>query len=346
MSIRTNRPKPQYNINMQIVALFNCAAKTGKTTLAYHIAWMLTELGHRTLLADFDPQAHLSAMALGVDKLEAFWSDPSNTLSAALNADDARIPHTEPLADGLSIIVGDPCLAECEEALAGTWRRCMRAHPSALRRTTMPSQIMRTIAQREGAEFVIVDLASNLGALTRATLLAADYILIPATATLLSLRALSVLGPTLLRWRADWERVRAPIMMTQPYGAFAAAGYVLTGPPDEKYQAALEAAYSQYLPAPGFSGSSQLCRIQHYPGLRALAARAGKPMFALQPADGAMGAYAESVQDCYKDFRRLADAIISLSAAYHPEQQTAADLCARQTTACCSRQNHEIGPQM
>ena len=333
---------------MQILALFNCAAKTGKTTLAYHIAWMLTELGHRTLLADFDPQAHLSAMALGVDKLEAFWSDRSNTLSAALNADEVRIPHTESITDGLSIIVGDPWLAECEDALAEAWPRCMRAHPhpSALCRTTMPSQIMRTVAQREDAEFVIVDLASNLGALTRATLLAADHILIPTKATLLSLRALSVLGPTLLRWRADWERARAPVMMTQPYGAFAAAGYVLTGPPDEKYQAALETAYPQYLPAPSFSGSPQLCRIRHYPSLIELAARAGKPMFALKPADGAIRSHAASVQNCYEDFRRLADAIIRISAAYQPEQQTAADLCAHQTTACCSRPRHEIGPQM
>jgi len=341
-----NRPKLQYNINMQIVALFNCAAKTGKTTLAYHIAWMLTELGHRTLLADFDPHSHLSAIALGEDKLEAFWSDRSNTLSAALNADEVRIPHTESLADGLSIIVGDPCLAECEDALAAAWRRCLRAHPSALRRTTMPSQIMRTIAQREDAEFVIVDLASNLGALTRATLLAADHILIPAKATLLSLHALSVLGPTLLRWRADWECARDLIMMTQPRGAFAAAGYVLTGPPDEKRQAALEAAYRQHLPAPSFSGSPQLCRIRHYPSLIELAARAGKPMFALKPADGAIRSHAASVQNCYEDFRRLADAIISASAAYQSNQGAAVDLCARQTTACCSRPSHEIGPQM
>jgi len=346
MSIRTNRPKSQYNINMQIVALFNCAAKTGKTTLAYHIAWMLTELGHRTLLADFDPQAKLSAIALGEDKLEAFWSDPLNTLSAALNADEVRIPHTESLADGLSIIVGDPCLAECEETLAKAWPRCMRAHPSALRCTTMPWQIMRAIAQREAAEFVIVDLAHNLGALTRATLLAADHILIPTTATLYSLRALSVLGPALLRWRADWERIRDITMMTQPHGAFSAAGYVLTGPPDEKYQAALDAAYSQYLPAPSFSSSPQLCRIRQYPALIALAKRAGKPMFALKPADGAIRSHAASVRDCYEDFRRLADAIISASAAYQPKQQIAADLCARQTTACCSRLNHEIGPQM
>ncbi len=37
-----------------------------------------------------------------------------------------------------------------------------------------------------------------------------------------------------------------------------------------------------------------------------LAQEARKPMFALRPADGAIGGHANAVQACYRDFRALA----------------------------------------
>jgi chromosome partitioning protein len=37
-----------------------------------------------------------------------------------------------------------------------------------------------------------------------------------------------------------------------------------------------------------------------------LAMEAGKPIFHLKPADGAIGAHAAAVTECGKDFRRLA----------------------------------------
>ena len=38
-----------------------------------------------------------------------------------------------------------------------------------------------------------------------------------------------------------------------------------------------------------------------------LAMEARKPMFFLKPADGAIGAHTYAVQECYKDFKRLAE---------------------------------------
>jgi len=42
-----------------------------------------------------------------------------------------------------------------------------------------------------------------------------------------------------------------------------------------------------------------------------LAMEARKPMFHLRPADGAIGAHFEAVQDCRRDFRRLAKRLAS-----------------------------------
>ena len=57
------------------IAFFNNKAGVGKTSLVYHVAWMLAERGHRVVAADLDPQANLSAAFLDEDCLEELWSD-------------------------------------------------------------------------------------------------------------------------------------------------------------------------------------------------------------------------------------------------------------------------------
>ena len=47
-----------------VVTFFNNKGGVGKTSLAYHVAWMLSELEHRVLVVDLDPQANLTAAFL------------------------------------------------------------------------------------------------------------------------------------------------------------------------------------------------------------------------------------------------------------------------------------------
>ena len=49
-----------------------------------------------------------------------------------------------------------------------------------------------------------------------------------------------------------------------------------------------------------------LSTLKHFRSLMPLAQEARKPMFALKPADGAIGGHARAVQDCYRDFEYLA----------------------------------------
>ena len=49
---------------MTTVAFFNNKGGVGKTSLVYHLAWMLRELGGRVIAADLDPQANLTGMFL------------------------------------------------------------------------------------------------------------------------------------------------------------------------------------------------------------------------------------------------------------------------------------------
>ena len=48
-----------------------------------------------------------------------------------------------------------------------------------------------------------------------------------------------------------------------------------------------------------------LATLKHFRSLMPLAQEARKPMFALRPADGAIGGHANAVQACYRDFRAL-----------------------------------------
>ncbi len=50
-----------------------------------------------------------------------------------------------------------------------------------------------------------------------------------------------------------------------------------------------------------------LATLEHFRSLMPLAQEARKPMFFLKAADGAIGSHATAAQDCYRDFRALAE---------------------------------------
>jgi len=54
-----------------------------------------------------------------------------------------------------------------------------------------------------------------------------------------------------------------------------------------------------------------LATLKHYHSLMPLAQEAHKPMFLLRPADGALGAHQQAVQRAYREFRSLAERILT-----------------------------------
>ena len=51
-------------MNIPVLTFFNNKGGVGKTSLVYHLAWILSQTGHRVLTCDLDPQANLSAAFL------------------------------------------------------------------------------------------------------------------------------------------------------------------------------------------------------------------------------------------------------------------------------------------
>src|SRR5260370_21912653 len=57
-----------------VLTFFSNKGGVGKTTLVYHVAWMLRELGRSVVVLDLDPQANLTASLLDAERVERLWS--------------------------------------------------------------------------------------------------------------------------------------------------------------------------------------------------------------------------------------------------------------------------------
>jgi chromosome partitioning protein len=326
------------------VALFNNKGGVGKTTLAYHLAHMISRLGRRVLAVDLDPQANLTAHFLDEGELEGLWGDDettNNTVAGAVHPiveglGDFRPVAPRPVADNLFLLPGDLGLSRFEERLAQEWPATLAGgNNAAARVTTAFHRLVRGASELTAADLVLVDVGPNLGALNRAALLLADHVLVPLGADLFSAQGLRNLGPTLRRWRGDWRNTALPRVsptIDAPSGRMDPLGYVVMQPimrldrPVKAYQVWLERIPQVYATAVlGRSGAAgddhEIGTVRNYRSLMPLAHDARKPMFDLRAADGAIGSTQRYVQTCLTEFRTLARDVLSRLDAAHDTQE-------------------------
>lgn len=320
---------------MKTIAFFNNKGGVGKTSLIYHLAWMYADLGLQTIAADLDPQANLTAMFLDEERIEVLWPDGQhrNTVFGSLQpllegTGDIAEPHVESIDDNIGLLVGDLALSASEDELNSQWPDCLDRKPRAFRVLSAFWRVIERAAALREASLVLIDVGPNLGAINRAALIAAEHVVIPLAPDLYSLQGLKNLGPTLRRWRDEWsERFeRNPVGgLSIPAGAMSPAGYVVMqhavrlDRPAKAYNRWMARIPEVYREAVLQESASPLVSVtddphcvaalRHYRSLMPLAQEARKPMFFLKPADGALGGHAAAVQDCYRDFRSLAQRI-------------------------------------
>ena len=313
------------------IAVFNNKGGVGKTSLVYHLAWMYAKLNYNVLVADLDPQANLTTMFLSDEELERLWEAPDATVHAALQpllagTGDAKMPKLVEPTPGLSLVSGDLRLSNAEDELSSQWPACLDGRERAFRVLSAIWRSLRLAATHAKADLMLLDVGPNLGALNRAALVAADYVVVPVAPDLYSLQGLRNLGPTLRRWRGEWKarRQRNPIQdMPMPRGAMKPIGYVVLqhavrlDRPVQAYgrwMARIPSAYRQHVLQKDTATQTLaaaddkhcLATLKHFRSLMPLAQEARKPMFALRPADGALGGHTRAVADCHRDFRALA----------------------------------------
>lgn len=315
---------------MKSIAFFNNKGGVGKTTLVYHLAWMMADQGIKTLVVDLDPQANLTAMFLNEDRLEALWPDEEHpdTIFGAIRpilkgVGDIARPHVEHLSDHLGLIPGDLGLSRFEDKLSDAWPRCHNRDESAFRTMTAFHRVVEE-GTDFGAQIALIDVGPNLGAINRAALIASEQVVLPLAPDLFSLQGLKNLGPTLREWREIWAELapKAPAELSMPAGSMQPAGYIVMqhgirdSRPVMAYQRWMDRIPGVYrqavLDEPSTdstlvsSDPYNLALLKHYRSLMPMAMQAHKPIFYLKPADGAIGAHIEATRSCYQDFLKLA----------------------------------------
>lgn len=327
-------------MSVPVLTFFNNKGGVGKTSLVYHLAWMLAATGKRVVTVDLDPQANLTAAFLEEDELESLW-DADSSSSAPTTVYRALKPLTEfgnvlepilhNVCSGLDLVPGDVALAGFEETLSEEWPNSMRETSLArpFRILTAFWEIAQLAARRVQADIIIVDVGPNLGAINRSVLLATDYVVMPLGADLFSLQGLKNLGPTLRSWRSLWHRRLdnwPEPSFSLPRGHMTPLGYIIQqhsvrlSRPVRAYDRWVSRVPSVYresvLQQPGnesttATDSNCLATVKHYRSLVPLAQEARKPIFQLTPADGAIGAHAAAVQEAFSDFKILANKILN-----------------------------------
>ena len=337
-------------MSVPVLTFFNNKGGVGKTSLVYHLAWMLHDLGHRVLACDLDPQANLTAAFLDEERLESLW-DETNAVSASrstifqcvkplIEVGDLHLPYLQSILwqfdfgqSDLRLIPGDLALAEFEDTLSNEWPNAMDSRNlyRPFRILTAFSTIMQQSAAEINASIILADVGPNLGAINRSALIASDYVVVPLGADLFSLRGLQNLGPTLKRWREDWKRRRdnpdAPDFPL-PQGDMKPIGYIMqqhgvrlerpvkaydkwvNRMPEEYARNLLENNRGPYAGTPKEDPENSLATLKHYRSLIPMAQEKRKPIFHLTTADGAFGSHAAAVNDARRDFKVLAEKIV------------------------------------
>ena len=327
-----------------VLTFFNNKSGVGKTSMVYHLAWMLSDIGHQVLACDLDPQANLTAAFLDEAHLEKLWDEDKTTQASAktimqcvqplMRVDDIQSPQLAEITPTLCLIPGDLALAGFEDTLSSEWPNALGSSDlyRPFRVLTAFSTVMQDGAKQINASIILADVGPNLGAINRSSLIATNYIIVPLGADLFSLQGLRNLGPTLNRWRHDWNQRKEHWEQPEfslPDGGMKPIGYVvqqhsvrLDRPvkaydkwvnrmPTEYAQNLLSDQKGSYAKTPAQDEAHALATVKHYRSLVPMAQEARKPIFHLTPADGAIGSHAAAANAARQDFKELAQKIIA-----------------------------------
>ncbi len=160
---------------MRIISIFNQKGGVGKTSLAFHLGWYLSEIGQRTLLVDLDPQGNLSSLfgGQGCSAANLFTKTGPDALQTI------EITCKTPTNTGtraFSLITADESLQPLEattNGLAGLTR------------------LRKALRSAEGRwDSVVIDCPPSLGGFSANAIVAADEVIVPCTLRQFSIHGL------------------------------------------------------------------------------------------------------------------------------------------------------------
>lgn len=174
----------------RIIALMNQKGGVGKTTTCVNLGAALARAGHRVLLIDLDPQAHLT-LHLGIDpeQLDATMYD---LLTDGHFTADRVVQH---VSDNIAVLPADVNLAGVEAELAD--RVITGTAQNVLKNKVAPLLTPHDSNDARPFDFVLIDCPPSLGLLTINALVMAREVIVPMQAHFLALQGLGKLFETI-----------------------------------------------------------------------------------------------------------------------------------------------------
>jgi hypothetical protein len=186
--------------------------------------------------------------------------------------------------------------------------------------------MLQRAAQEIQADLVLIDAGSDLGSISRATLIATQQVVLPLGPSLFSLQALRSLGPVLRNWRKGWQerldKLSVESTTTFPTNPMQILGYVVMRHGTYSSRLAInfnrwffeipEIYYSAVLDEPENKlidvneDPHNLFVFNYHDVLLPIAIEEHKPMFALK----LLGSLKNAASQCHKDFRNLAQRLV------------------------------------
>lgn len=221
---------------MKSISVFNNKGGVGKSTLTYHLAYALSELGVKTLMIDLDPQSNLSLFALNDEQIEKIWNDEElfiedyEKAKNALSDEQFQYVHSSPrsihyilkpsedgqseesdlspcveINENLFLIPGRLTLHLFENKLSKQWSEAFLGEPQALRLITAIRNICKKYAEKFGFEIVLIDTSPSLGILNKVVISNSDGFIIPCAPDMFSGYGIKNIGNALGIWKRDFD---------------------------------------------------------------------------------------------------------------------------------------------
>ncbi|MDR0952733.1 MAG: AAA family ATPase [Elusimicrobiota bacterium] len=194
----------------KVISIFNHKGGVAKTTIAYNLAWSLTNQKKRVLLVDGDSQCNLTALVLSDNFNDYYEKDETKSHNIKDGVRQAFDAKPEPIKaiecpnhtqnKNLFLIPGHMDLSAYEPQLnlaltTSATLTTLQNLPGAF------AELIRLCSEQYSIDYVIIDLNPSLSAINQVLFMSSDAFIVPTNPDPFSIMALKTLKIILPRWK-------------------------------------------------------------------------------------------------------------------------------------------------